>query len=435
MTGGNGPDGTATAGRNPKTERLLERFLNYVKVHTTSCEDSPTVPSTERQLDLARMLADELTAMGLPARVDEFGYVYATLAANLPAGHPARGKVPAVGFIAHMDTSPDSPGLNVSPQVIRNYDGGDIALPGDPTQIIRPSELPELASQVGKDLITSDGTTLLGADDKAGVAEIVEAVQRLLEDPAILHGDIQIGFTPDEEIGRGADKFDVPGFGARIAYTLDGDVLGKIEKETFNAHAATYKLTGYNVHPGSAKDKMINTLYAAAEIIRRLPEDMRPETTSGREGYLHPHTIEGTVDTCRLKLLVRDHDIAKSHQKIRLLERIRDEVRAAFPKVGIELVVKESYLNMGPKLDEDPRVVRVALDACRAVGVEPFLDVIRGGTDGARLSYQGILTPNVFTGGFNYHSVREWASLQDMEKATQVVMKIAELWVAESTKT
>jgi len=428
----NQPAGAANKGRDQRTERLLERFLRYAKVHTTSCEDSSTIPSTERQLDLARILAAELQTIGLPARVDEFGYVYATLPANLPAGHPAAGKVPAIGFIAHMDTSPDSPGLNVKPQVIRGYAGGDIVLPGDPTQVIRVSEIPELASQVGKDLITSDGTTLLGADDKAGLAEIVEAVHRLIENPSVLHGTIQIGFTPDEEIGRGADKFDVPGFGARIAYTLDGDVLGKIEKETFNAHAATYKLTGYNVHPGSAKDKMINTLYAAAEIIRRLPEDMRPETTAGRQGYLHPHTIEGTIDTCTLKLLVRDHDIAKSHEKIRRLERIRDEVHAALPKVGIELVVKESYLNMGPKLDEDPRVVRIAMDACRAAGIEPFMDVIRGGTDGARLSYQGILTPNVFTGGFNYHSVREWASLQDMEKATQVVMKIAELWVAEA---
>ena len=425
--------GTETQG-SPWTERLCDRFLRYVKVHTTSAEDSSTTPSTERQLDLGRMLADELRAMGLTARLDEHGYVYATLPENLPAGHPARGKVPAVGFIAHMDTSPDAPGLEVKPQVIRGYRGGDIALPGDPDQLIRAAETPELASQIGHDLITSDGTTLLGADDKAGIAEIMDAVERMLADPTILHGTVQIAFTPDEEIGRGADKFDVAGFGARIAYTLDGDVLGKIEDETFNAHAATFTLKGYNVHPGSAKDKMINTLYAAAEIIRRLPADMRPETTAGRQGYLHPHHIDGTVDACTLRLLVRDHDIGKSHEKILLLERIAAEVRTLLPGVGIELKVKESYLNMKPKLDEDPRIIRIAMDACRAAGLTPFLDVIRGGTDGARLCYMGILTPNIFTGGSNYHSVREWASLHDMEKAVQVVIKIAGLWVDEAAR-
>ncbi len=419
---------------SPLTERLCERFLRYVKVHTTSEEESPTTPSTERQLDLGRMLADELRAMGLRTRLDEHGYVYATLPENLPAGHAARGKVPAIGFIAHMDTSPDAPGLDVKPQVIRGYRGGDLVLPGDPEQVIRAAETPELASQIGHDLVTSDGTTLLGADDKAGIAEIMEAVERMVADPTILHGTVQIAFTPDEEIGRGADKFDVPGFGARIAYTLDGDVLGKIEDETFNAHAAVFTLKGYNVHPGTAKDKMINTLYAAAEIIRRLPAEMRPETTAGREGYIHPHRIDGTVDACSLRLLIRDHDLAKSQEKIQLLERIAAEVRALLPGVGIELTVKESYLNMKPKLDEDPRIVRIAMDACRAAGVTPFLDVIRGGTDGARLCYMGILTPNVFTGGSNYHSVREWASLYDMEKATQVVTKIAELWVAEAAR-
>ncbi len=420
--------------RDPRTERLLERFLRYVKVHTTSDETSKTCPSTARQFDLARLLVDELKAMGLEARVDDNGYVYATLPSNLPSDHAAHGRVPAVGLIAHMDTSPDAPGLDVKPQVIRNYDGGDIRLPGDPSQVIRVAETPPLADQIGKDLITSDGTTLLGADNKAGVAEIMEAVQRLVEDPSILHGTLRVAFTPDEEIGRGADKFDVEGFGARIAYTLDGDVLGKIEKETFNAHAATFVLKGYNVHPGSAKDKMANTIYAVAEIIRRLPEEMRPETTEDRQGFLHPHKIEGTVDRCTLRLLVRDHDMEKSQEKIRLLETIRDEVRELLPKVEIELRVKESYRNMGPKVDEDPRIVEVAMEACRAVGVEPFLDVIRGGTDGARLSYMGIPTPNIFTGGFNYHSVREWASLPDMEKATQVAMKIAELWVARAAR-
>lgn len=364
--------------------------------------------------------------------MDEHSYVYALLPSNIAAGHPAADRTPAIGFIAHMDTSPDAPGDNVKPIVHRGYDGGDIALPGDPTQVLRPSEMPQLLDQVGKDLITSDGTTLLGADNKAGIAEIMEAVQRLVENPGILHGPICIAFTPDEEIGRGADKFDVEGFGAGIAYTLDGDLLGKIETETFNAHAAVFRITGYVVHPGTAKGKMKNALYAAAEILNRIPGDMRPETTEKREGFLHPRLIEGSVDSCTLHLLVRDHDIGKSMEKIRLLERIRDEAMAARPGVKIELTVKESYLNMGPKLAEDPRIVEIAQEACRRIGIEPKPGVIRGGTDGARLSYMGILTPNIFTGGFNYHSVREWASLQDMESAVQVALQIAQLWVERS---
>ena len=421
-----------TTPRAPETERLLARFIRYCKVYTTSAEDSETTPSTAQQLDLARMLRDELAAMGLKPRLDEHGYVYALLPANLPKGHGAHGKAPAVGFIAHMDTSPDAPGENVKPQVHRAYAGGDIVLPGDPAQVIRAAESPVLAKCLGDDIVTSDGTTLLGADDKAGIAEIMEAVQRFIENPTMLHGDIGIGFTPDEEIGRGADKFDVQGFGARIAYTLDGEELGKIEQETFNAHAATFRLKGYNVHPGTAKDVMVNTLYAAAAIISRLPGDMRPETTEKRQGYLHPRAIQGVVDECTIHLLIRDFDMAASQAKIKILERIRDEVRQEFPKTQIELEVKESYLNMGPKLAERPRIVEIAMEATRQVGVAPWLDVIRGGTDGARLSYMGILTPNVFTGGQNYHSVREWASLQAMEKATQVIAKIAEGWLREA---
>jgi len=420
--------------RAPETDRLLDRFVRYCQVHTTSDEGSESCPSSARQLDLARMLRDELAAMGLSPRLDEHGYVYVLLPANLPQGHPAHGKVPAVGFIAHMDTSPDAPGERVKPVVHRAYAGGDIALPGDPAQVIRAAESPALAKCKGDDIITSDGTTLLGADDKAGVAEIMEAVQRFVENPALLHGDIAIGFTPDEEIGRGADRFDVAGFGARIAYTLDGEELGKIENETFNAHAATFRLKGYNVHPGTAKDVMVNTLYAAAAIISRLPADMRPETTEKRQGYLHPRAIQGVVDECTLHLLVRDFDMSASQAKIAILERIRDEVRREFPKTQIELEVKESYLNMGPKLAGNPRIVEIAMEASRAVGAAPWLDIIRGGTDGARLSYMGILTPNLFTGGQNYHSVREWASLQTMEKATQLIGKIAAGWVSEAAR-
>jgi tripeptide aminopeptidase len=411
------------------TERLLERFIRYAQVHTTSDENSLSFPSTARQLNLARLLIAELKALGVTARLDGNGYVYAMLPENLPAGSAARGKAPAIGFIAHMDTSQDAPGENVKPLVHRAYAGGDIVLPGDPKQVILAAENPGLVRCAGHDIVTSDGTTLLGADDKAGVAAIMDAIERWRADPSIPHGAIAIAFTPDEEVGRGVDRFDVPGFGATIAYTLDGEELGKIEKETFNAHAAIFRLQGYNIHPGTAKDRMVNTLYAAAEIIRRLPEDMRPETTEKRQGYIHPRAIDGTVDACTIHLLIRDFDMNESKAKIALLEKVRDEVAALLPKTKIALEVTESYLNMGPKVDEDPRILEIAMEATRRVGVEPHLDVIRGGTDGARLSYMGILTPNVFTGGANYHSVREWVSLQAMEKATQVIHEIAKLWV------
>ena len=418
---------------NPSsTDRLLSRFERYVRIHTTSDESSSTFPSTSRQLDLARVLASELEALGLAPRLDENGYVYAQIPENLPAGHPARGRVPAVGFIAHMDTSPDAPGRNVKPVVHRQYAGGDIVLPGDPEQVIRVADTPVLAEHQGHDIITSDGTTLLGADDKAGIAEIMEAAERIVGDPALLHGPIWIAFTPDEEIGKGVDRFDLNVFKAKIAYTLDGETRGLIEKETFNAHAATYHLEGYNVHPGTAKDKMVNTLYAAAEIIRRLPPDARPETTAGRQPYLHPRAIDGVVDRCTIHLLVRAFETAESQRLIRLLESIRGEVQSAFPKTRIRLEVKESYLNMGPKVDEDPRIMEIALEACRRAGVKPETHAIRGGTDGARLSYMGVLTPNIFTGGANYHSVQEWVSLQVMEEAVKVIQEITRLWVERS---
>ncbi len=414
------------------TERLLQRFLSYVKIDTTSDENSDTTPSTDCQFDLARKLTAELEGLGLKTRLDKWGYVYAVLPENLPGDHPAKGKVPAIGFIAHMDTSPDAPGANVKPHLIRNYDGSDIVLSADPTQVLKPGEISYLGKQIGKDLIVTDGTTLLGADDKAGIAEIIEALQRWQEDPSILHGDICVGFTPDEEVGRGADKFDVDGFGAAIAYTLDGSELGDIETETFNAHGAVFKLKGYIVHPGTAKNKMVNTLYAAAEILKRIPADMRPETTEKREGFLHPRLINGSVDECTIHLLVRDFDIEGSKAKIKLLEEIRNEVGALMPKMEISLEITERYLNMGPKINDDPRIIEAAKDACTNLGVTPNIGLIRGGTDGARLSYMGILTPNIFTGGCNYHSVREWASLNDMEMATRLVMEIASEWITRS---
>ncbi len=415
------------------TERLLERFMRYARIHTTSDENSETFPSTSRQLDLARVLESELKSLGLSPHLDANGYVYAEIPSNLPPEHPARTRVPAIGFIAHMDTSPDAPGRGVKPIVHRKYAGGDIVLPGDPEQVIRVADSPELAEHIGHDIVTSDGTTLLGADDKAGIAEIMEAAERIVGDSSFLHGPIWIAFTPDEEVGRGVDRFDLKAFPARIAYTLDGETRGLIEKETFNAHAATFRLEGYNVHPGTAKDLMVNTLYAASEIIRRIPEHMRPETTAERQPYLHPRAIEGGVDACTIHLLVRAFAMSESQELIRLLERIRGEVQAIFPKTKIRLEVKESYLNMGPKIDEDPRIMEIAMEASRRIGVEPKTHAIRGGTDGARLSYMGVPTPNLFTGGANYHSVREWASLNVMEEAVRLIREIAELWVERST--
>ncbi|MDZ7413334.1 MAG: peptidase T [candidate division KSB1 bacterium] len=410
-------------------QTVVERFLRYVAVDTQSAEDAATFPSTDKQKVLGKMLVEEFQAMGLKARMDEHGYVYAELPANGP------DTIPTIGFIAHLDTSPDVSGEGVRPIIHRNYQGGDIVLPGDPGVVIRAAENPALANQIGNDIITADGTTLLGADDKAGIAEILTAVEHLLAHPEIPRGPIKIAITPDEEVGQGTKFFDVEAFGADYAYTVDGETVGEIENETFCADTVVLTVHGVNVHPGYAKGKMANAIKIAAEIIDQLPKNsLSPETTEGREGYLHPNSITGGVEQTTIKFLVRDFTVEGLKRHEELLRVLADKVMARHPRARLEFEVQESYRNMKYKLDEDPKVVEYALEAVRRVGLQPKLSLIRGGTDGARLCYQGLLTPNIFTGGHNFHSRQEWISVQDMEKAVAVLVELVRVWAEKSTQ-
>ena len=406
---------------------VLDRFLRYVVVDTRSDERSLACPSTPGQLVLMRMLADELREMGAGDVVlDEHGYLTATV--------PATGNcaaVPAIGFIAHVDTSPEMPGADVRPIVHRRYDGGDITLPDDPSAVLRPSDDPALAAQAGNDIVTASGRTLLGADDKAGVAEIMSAAGHLIRHPEIPHGPIRIAFTPDEEIGRGADRFDVAKFGAVCAYTLDGGSRGELEYESFSADAMTLTFGGFNTHPGYAKGKMVNAIRLAARFIDRLPSDrLSPETTSGYEGFLHPYQLDASVDRTRVKLLVRDFVTSALREKEELVEAIARGVVADRPGATVEITVEESYRNMREVLDKHPRVIECAREAMRRAGIEPVERPIRGGTDGSRLSFMGLPTPNLFAGEHNFHSRLEWVSVQDMEKAVDVVVQLAQVWAA-----
>jgi tripeptide aminopeptidase len=410
------------------TERLIERFMRYVRIHTTSAEGvEDRYPSTARQFDLARLLVEELRAMGLDdAAVDESCVVMATLPASLPPGVDA-ARVPTIAFFAHVDTYPETPGENVKPQRVR-YTGAPIVLPGDPAQVIRPEENPELARHVGEEIVTSDGTTLLGADDKAGVAEIMEAVQRLRERPELRHGRIRVCFTPDEEVGHGADKVDLAKLGADVAYTMDGSRLGEVENETFCADTATVVIEGADVHPGYAKGRMTNAVRIAAEVVAACPPATSPETTEGREGYLHPYRLDGNVGLARVTCLVRDFTVEGLHEKERLLEAICRDVGARHPRARLRVEVKESYRNMRYDLERDPRVVARAIEAVRRAGVAPVLSSIRGGTDGARLTARGLLTPNIFAGGQAFHSKQEWVAVSTMEKAVEVIHHLAAIW-------
>lgn len=415
-------------------KELLQRFLRYVQVDTQSDENSTSFPSTEKQKDLARMLVEELKALGLAdAAMDPFGYVYATLPGNIPQGHPAHGKVPTIGLIAHMDTYFGTPGGGVKPQVIENYAGGDITLPGDPNQVIRYAENPNLARCLGHTIVTSDGTTLLGADDKAGIAEIMTALAWMQRHPEFLHGTVRVAFTPDEEIGHGPEHFDVEHFGARYAYTLDGSDLGEIEDETFCADSAFVTIEGHDVHPGYAKGKMTNAVRVAAAIIERLPQEFLPETTENRQPYLHPYDIRGDVGKVEVKFLVRAFTEEELQQQEATLQRIVQEVQALFPQAKVTVNVKESYRNMAYAIRKDPQVLEVALEAVRRMGLEPVRKAIRGGTDGARLSFMGLLTPNIWAGGQNFHSVQEWVSLEWMAKATECTLNILALWVERAS--
>jgi tripeptide aminopeptidase len=406
------------------THEVTERFLRYVVIDTQSDPSSPTCPSTEKQKNLGRLLATELKAMGLAdAHLDAHGYVYATIPAT------SDKKVPVVCFCSHMDTSPDCSGANVKPQVVRNYRGGDIVLPGDAAQVIRVADYGELNNQIGNDIITTDGTTLLGADNKAGVAEIMDAAQFLVKNPQIRHGTIKILFTPDEEIGRGVDKVDLKKLGADVAYTMDGETAGSIEDETFSADSATIIIDGVSTHPGFAKGKMEHAIKIAAGIVDRLPkETCSPETTEGRQGFLHPIGISGALEQVTLSFIVRDFAEAGLKQKEALLEGIVKDVLKAYPRSTYRMEVKEQYRNMKQVIDRHPDIVDNAVEAIRRAGLEPVRGSIRGGTDGARLSYMGLPCPNIFAGEHAFHSRLEWVSRQDMEKAVQTIVHLAMIW-------
>ena len=413
-------------------KEILEHFFRYVKIDTQSQEDvTDRYPSTAKQLDLAKILVKELIDLGLKdAAMDEFGIVMATLPSNLAPTEAAR--IPVIGLIAHLDTSPEVSGKDVKPIIHQNYRGGDIKLPGDPNVIIRQSENPILAEKIGEDIVTSDGTTLLGADDKAGIAEIMSFLSYLQKHPDIKHGTLRIAFTPDEEVGAGTDHFDVKKFGADFAYTVDGETVGEIEIETFNASAGIFTVHGINVHPGYAKGKMVNAIPIAAEIVRLIDREPSPATTEKREGYLHPYVIEGGVEKVTLRVLLRDFDADGIRAKTVRLNEIRDQVASQFPRARIELEVKESYKNMYVKLAENPKVIEYALEATRRAGIQPKTQIIRGGTDGAKLCFLGLPTPNIFTGGHNFHSKQEWISVQDMEKTVATLVNLVQVWVEKS---
>jgi tripeptide aminopeptidase len=416
----------------PPKEPLLDRFLRYVKIDTRSDENSQSCPSTAIQWDLLRLLHEELLGLGLKdASIDENGYVFATVPSNLPPEQAER--VPVVGFIAHVDTSPAITGTNVRPHIHRKYRGGDIKLPGDSGQVIKTSEYPNLEKMyLGMDIVTTDGTTLLGADDKAGVAEILTAVDLFLQNPEVPRGVIKVGFTPDEEIGRGADKFDVQRFGAHFAYTMDGGPLGEIEYETFNAYGATVTIEGFGVHPGYAKDKLVNAIRILGDFVTRLPRDMSPERTDQRDGYIHPYMLNGQTEAVTMRLLLRDFEMGGIEKQRAILESIADEVRRAHPKAKVALEFKESYLNMRYQIEKEPRLVAYAEEAIRRAGITPKHSIIRGGTDGARLSYMGLPCPNLFAGGEAIHSTLEWVPVQVMEKAAETIVRLAEIWAEKS---
>jgi tripeptide aminopeptidase len=403
---------------------VTERFLRYVTIDTQSDPESPTSPSTEKQKDLGRVLVAELKEIGVPdAHLDDYGYVYATIPANTAK------KVPVICFCSHMDTSPDVTGKGVKPQVVKNYRGGDITLPGDTSQVIRFAEHPALKNQIGNDIITTDGTTLLGADNKAGVAEIMDAAHFFITHPDVKHGTIKILFTPDEEIGRGVDNVDLKKLGADFGYTMDGESAGCVEDETFSADSATITITGVSAHPGYAKGKMEHAIKIAAAIVERLPkEGCSPETTSGKQGFLHPIGIEGALEQATLSFIVRDFTEEGLKEKEILLETIVKDVMKDYPRSTYAFEVKEQYRNMKQVIDRHPHILEYAIEAIRRAGLRPMRTAIRGGTDGSRLSFMGLPCPNIFAGEHAFHSRLEWVSRQDMEKAAQTIVHLAMIW-------
>jgi tripeptide aminopeptidase len=406
-------------------DAVLRRFLHYVTFDTQSDENSEDYPSTAKQLELLKYLKKELSEIGLTdATMDEHGYVFATV----PATTKKKG-VPVVGFIAHVDTSPEMPGVGVKPIVHKGYKGQDLVLPEDATAVLRFKDNPALADQIGCDVITASGTTLLGADNKSGVAEIVTAAEYLLHHPEIPHGAIRIGFTPDEEVGNGTKYFDVKKFGAACAYTMDGETRGEIEMETFAADAMTVSFQGFNTHPGYAKGKMINAIKVAADFIARLPKDkLSPETTEGYEGYVHPYVVNASVEKTSIKLLIRDFKTPGLHDKEAWIEKLAGDTVKDWPGATVSCKVEESYRNMKEVLDKHPQVVENAREAIRRTGLKLQEHPIRGGTDGSKLCFMGLPTPNIFAGEHNFHSRLEWVSAEDMEMATKVIVELAKVW-------
>jgi len=402
---------------------VVERFLKYVKIDTRSDEDSTTVPSTAKQLNLARELVKEMEEMGLKnVSLDDNGYVMAELPSNIDKD------VPVIGFIAHMDTSPDMTGENVNPQIVKKYDGGDIILNKEQNIVLSPMEFPELRDYVGQDLITTDGTTLLGADDKAGIAGILAAMEYLMAHPEIKHGTIKIGFTPDEEVGRGADHFDVEKFGADLAYTVDGGRVGELEYESFNAAAAKIKIKGRNVHPGYAAGKMVNSILIANEIVGSFPADEVPEKTAGYDGFYHLNSIHGEVEETNLHYIIRDFSRENFERRKQFVVDLVEKMNKKYGEGTVILDLNDQYYNMKEKIDEVKYIVDIAFEAMEAVGVKPIVRPIRGGTDGSRLSFMGLPTPNIFAGGENFHGKYEYVPIQSLEKVVEVIVKISELF-------
>jgi tripeptide aminopeptidase len=414
---------------NIPREQLVNRFLNYVRIDTQSDPESSNTPSTNKQWKLAELLAEELKSIGLSdVKLDEKAYLTATLPSN------SSKELPVIGFISHFDTSPDFKGANVNPRIVENYDGEAILLNPELQIELSPKDFPELLDYVQQDLIVTDGTTLLGADDKAGIAEIMTAMAYLLEHPEIPHGTIRIGFTPDEEIGRGAHHFDVKGFGAQWAYTIDGSQIGELEYQNFNAAKAKIQVWGKGVHPGYAKDKMINALTVIRDLLSGLPENEVPEKTSGREGFFHIHHLSGSVDQATAELIIRDHDRELFEGRKELLEQLVSNTRASF-KTKIECQIEDQYYNMEEKVLPVFSIVTLAERAMTQVGVKPIIKPIRGGTDGSQLSFMGLPCPNIFAGGHNFHGKYEFIPIQSMIKATEVIVKICELAANEPIQT
>ena len=403
-------------------EKILDRFLRYIAIDTQADPNSETQPSAAKELNLSRLLCDELTAMGVQAELDEYGYVMATIPSNC-------GKdVPAIGFIAHVDTAPDAAGACTNPQIIENYDGSDIPLKGVEGLALKVSDFPEMLAYKGQTLITTDGTTLLGADDKAGIVEIMDAVQYIVNHPEFKHGEIKIGFTPDEEIGRGVVKFDVAKFGAKYAYTMDGGAIGELEYENFNAAGATVKIQGRNIHPGYAKGKMLNAILIGMELNALLPVEQRPEYTTGYEGFYHIIGFNGTVEEATFSYIIRDHDMGLYEDKKAYMRKCVDFINEKYGEGVATVEIKHQYYNMRKEVEPHYHIVEKAKKAMEMEGIVPNIKPIRGGTDGANLSFMGLPCPNIFAGGHNFHGKMEFVPLESMEKASKVILNIISLY-------